>query len=120
MAYLILVATIPAGLIGFFFESLIKKTVRSPWVVTNLVLVGALFIVGEAVGLKETAGLQAQLPGGGRDRSRPGGGARLRHLPFGGDHHLGAFSGPAQGRGRPVFLLDERARNHRRGVLEPR
>ena len=50
---MILVATIPAGLIRFFFESLFKKTVRSPWVVvTNLVLVGALFIIGEAVGLK--------------------------------------------------------------------
>src|SRR5919202_2325391 len=41
MAYLVLVATIPAGLIGFFFENFFEKTVRSPWVViTNLVLVG--------------------------------------------------------------------------------
>jgi undecaprenyl-diphosphatase len=53
MAYLILIATVPAGLIGFFFERFFETTVRSPWVVVvNLVLVGALFIVGEAVGRK--------------------------------------------------------------------
>jgi undecaprenyl-diphosphatase len=51
MAYLILVATVPAGLIGFFFEDFFATAVRSPWVVVvNLVLVGVLFIVGEAVG----------------------------------------------------------------------
>jgi undecaprenyl-diphosphatase len=53
MAYLILVATVPAGLIGFFFEDFFETAMRSPWVVvTNLVLVGVLFIVGEAVGRK--------------------------------------------------------------------
>ena len=53
MAYLILVATVPAGLIGFFFEDFFATAVRSPWVVvTNLVLVGVLFIVAEAVGRK--------------------------------------------------------------------
>lgn len=53
MAYLILVATIPAGIIGFFFEDFFKTVVRSPWVVVvNLVLVGVLFIVGESVGSK--------------------------------------------------------------------
>ena len=51
MAYLILVATIPAGIVGFFFEDFFEEEVRSPWlVVFNLVLVGVLFIVGEAVG----------------------------------------------------------------------
>jgi undecaprenyl-diphosphatase len=53
LAYLILASTIPAALIGFFLESFFENTVRSPWVVVfNLVLVGALFIVGEAVGSK--------------------------------------------------------------------
>jgi undecaprenyl-diphosphatase len=53
MAYLVLVATVPAGVIGFLFEDFFANAVRSPWVVvTNLVLVGALFIVGEAVGRK--------------------------------------------------------------------
>jgi undecaprenyl-diphosphatase len=53
MVYLILLASIPAGLIGFFFEDFFATAVRSPWVVViNLVLVGALFIVGEAVGPK--------------------------------------------------------------------
>ena len=51
LAYLILASTIPAALIGFFLEDFFETTVRSPWVVVfNLVLVGILFIVAEAVG----------------------------------------------------------------------
>lgn len=52
MAYLILVATIPAGVIGLLFQNFFEgPAVRSPWLVAfNLVLVGALFIVGEVVG----------------------------------------------------------------------
>jgi undecaprenyl-diphosphatase len=51
LAYLILASTIPAALIGFFLEGFFEEAVRSPWVVVfNLVLVGVLFIVGEAVG----------------------------------------------------------------------
>jgi undecaprenyl-diphosphatase len=53
MACLILVATIPAALIGFLFEDFFATQVRSPWVVVfNLVFVGALFLVAEAVGRK--------------------------------------------------------------------
>jgi undecaprenyl-diphosphatase len=53
LAYLILVSTIPAALIGFLLESFFENTVRSPWVVAfNLVVVGVLFIVAEAVGGK--------------------------------------------------------------------
>jgi len=52
-AYLILVATVPGALIGFFFEDFFATEVRSPWVVViNLVFVGALFLVAEAVGRK--------------------------------------------------------------------
>jgi undecaprenyl-diphosphatase len=51
LAYLILASTIPAAGIGFFLEDFFETAVRSPWVVVfNLVLVGILFIVGEAVG----------------------------------------------------------------------
>jgi undecaprenyl-diphosphatase len=53
MAFLVLAATIPAGIIGFLFENFFAAAVRSPWiVVANLVLVGALFIVAEAAGRK--------------------------------------------------------------------
>ena len=53
MAYLILVATIPTALIGFFFEDFFATEVRSPWVVVfNLVFVGALFLVAESAGRK--------------------------------------------------------------------
>ena len=51
LAYLILASTVPAALIGFFLENLFETVVRSPWVVVfNLVLVGFLFIVAEAMG----------------------------------------------------------------------
>ncbi len=51
LAYLILASTVPAALIGYFLEDFFETAVRSPWVVVfNLVLVGVLFIVGEAVG----------------------------------------------------------------------
>lgn len=51
MAYLILVATIPAGVVGLLFQGFFESEVRSPWLVAfNLVLVGVLFIVGEVVG----------------------------------------------------------------------
>jgi undecaprenyl-diphosphatase len=52
-AHLIIVATVPAALIGFFFEDFFATEVRSPWVVVfNLVLVGALFLLAESVGRK--------------------------------------------------------------------
>lgn len=51
LAYLIIASTVPAALIGFFLEDFFGTAVRSPWVVVfNLVVVGALFIVAEAVG----------------------------------------------------------------------
>ena len=51
MVYLILVACIPAGVVGLLFQNFFEEEVRSPWLVAfNLVLVGALFIVGEVVG----------------------------------------------------------------------
>ncbi len=51
LAYLILASTVPAALIGYFLEDFFETAVRSPWVVVfNLVLVGALFIIGEVVG----------------------------------------------------------------------
>jgi undecaprenyl-diphosphatase len=52
-AYLILVATVPAAMVGFFFEDFFATAVRSPWVVVfDLVFVGALFLVAETVGGK--------------------------------------------------------------------
>ena len=53
MAYLVIASTVPAAFVGFLFEDFFENTVRSPWVVVfNLVLVGVLFIVGEAVGTR--------------------------------------------------------------------
>jgi undecaprenyl-diphosphatase len=51
LAYLVLASTVPAALIGYLLEDFFETVVRSPWVVVfNLMLVGVLFIVGEAVG----------------------------------------------------------------------
>ena len=51
MAYLVLVGTLPAALIGFLFEDFFATEVRYPWVVVfNLVFVGLLFLLAEAVG----------------------------------------------------------------------
>ena len=63
MAYLILAATVPAGIIGFLLEDFFETAVRNPWIVVfNLVLVGALFIVGEAVGCKRRKVGELRLP----------------------------------------------------------
>jgi undecaprenyl-diphosphatase len=51
LAFLVLASTVPAALIGYVLEDFFETAVRSPWVVVfNLVLVGVLFILGEAVG----------------------------------------------------------------------
>lgn len=50
LAYLLIVATVPAALIGYLLESFFENAVRSPWVVVfTLTVVGVLFIVAEAV-----------------------------------------------------------------------
>jgi len=59
MAYLILLATVPGALIGFLFEDFFATEVRSPWIVViNLVFVGALFLVAEAVGTKTESAIK--------------------------------------------------------------
>ena len=53
LAYLVIASTVPAALIGFGFEGFFEEVVRSPWVVVvNFIVVGVLFIVGEAVGTR--------------------------------------------------------------------
>jgi undecaprenyl-diphosphatase len=58
-ACLILLATVPGALIGFYFEDFFATEVRSPWVVIiNLVLVGVLFLVAEAVDRKTQSAIK--------------------------------------------------------------
>ncbi|MBA2692343.1 MAG: undecaprenyl-diphosphatase UppP [Rubrobacter sp.] len=53
MAYLLIVATIPAASIGFAFRGFFETGLRSPWVVVaGLTVFGMLFIVSERVGEK--------------------------------------------------------------------
>ncbi len=113
LAYLIIASTVPAALIGFLFEDFFESTVRSPWVVVfNFVLVGVLFIVGEAVGTRTREGVEAGVRGGRGDRVRAGGGAGARRLAFWGDDHARALPGLAARGGGPVLVPDERA-DHR-------
>ena len=56
LAYLVVASTVPAALIGLLLEDFFETAVRNPWVVViNLVLVGLLFIVAEAVGRKSSS-----------------------------------------------------------------
>jgi undecaprenyl-diphosphatase len=63
LAYLILASTVPAALIGFLLEGFFETAVRSPWVVAfNLVLVGILFIIAEAVGSRSRPADELRFP----------------------------------------------------------
>ncbi|MBA2690902.1 MAG: undecaprenyl-diphosphatase UppP [Rubrobacter sp.] len=54
MAYLLIVATIPAATIGFYFRDFFETGLRSPWVVVaGLTVFGILFIVSERIGDKD-------------------------------------------------------------------
>ena len=54
MAYLLVVASVPAAVAGFTLEGFFTTSARSPWVVVGaLVAVGVMFLVGEAVGRKQ-------------------------------------------------------------------
>lgn len=64
LAYLIMAATVPAALVGFFLEGFLATAVRSPWVVVfNLAFVGALFLVAEALGPKNKGAATLAFPG---------------------------------------------------------
>lgn len=53
IAYLLVLATIPAAGLGFVFRELLETRARSPWVVVaGLVIFGVLFILSERVGSK--------------------------------------------------------------------
>lgn len=51
LAYLVLVATVPAAVAGLTLEGLLRSTLRSPWVVAvGFVISGALFLFAEGAG----------------------------------------------------------------------
>jgi undecaprenyl-diphosphatase len=53
LAYLVVLATLPASAIGFLFRDFFERGLRSPWVVVaGLFVFGVLFIVSERVGRK--------------------------------------------------------------------
>jgi undecaprenyl-diphosphatase len=112
LAYLMLVATVPAALIGFLFEDFFAKEARSPWVVVfNLVLVGMLILVAENVGRKSRKA----------SRTGPAGafavgiaGLRLGtwRLPLRSHHHFGVVPWSQARGGGPFLVPDERAHHH--------
>ncbi len=63
MVWLLVVASVPAAVVGLAFEDFFSTSVRSPWiVVVALVAVGVLFLVGEAVGGKRKVASSLSLP----------------------------------------------------------
>jgi undecaprenyl-diphosphatase len=51
LAYLLVLATLPAGAAGFLFKSFFEDTLRSPWVVVaGFAFSGALFLAAEGLG----------------------------------------------------------------------
>ena len=51
LAYLLLVATVPAAVAGLMLEDLLESTLRSPWAVAvGFVVSGALFLLAEGAG----------------------------------------------------------------------
>lgn len=57
LAWLIVLGTIPAAVIGLAFESAIEDAFRNPWLIaTTLILFSGVFLLAEAVG-KRTRGL---------------------------------------------------------------
>jgi undecaprenyl-diphosphatase len=54
LAYLVLLATLPATAVGFYFRDFFETGLRSPWVVVaGLVSFGVIFIVSERVGTND-------------------------------------------------------------------
>ena len=99
MGYLILLATVPAALIGFFFEDFFATQVRSPWVVVfNVVFVG---VRAFGVGLAQAAALVPVV-------SRSG--ATIT---------CGLFLGLRREEAAPALVPDERARDGRCRLPEP-
>lgn len=53
LAWLIIIGSIPAGLVGYAFEAKIEEQLRSLWVIVVTLLIGAaLFIIGERISRK--------------------------------------------------------------------
>lgn len=51
LAWLIVIGTVPAAILGALFESAVEDALRSPWIVaTTLIAFSAVFLLAEAVG----------------------------------------------------------------------
>lgn len=64
LAYLVLVATVPAAVAGFLLQGVLESSLRSPWVVAGgFAVSGALFIFAESVGKKDGGAASMRVPG---------------------------------------------------------
>lgn len=53
LAWLIVIGTIPAGVLGFFFDDTVEKKIRDPvWVATMLIVFSAVLIAAELWGMR--------------------------------------------------------------------
>jgi len=64
LAWLIVIGTVPAALIGFFFENTVEEKLRDPaWVATMLILFSGALVLAEVWGKKRLQASQLGAPG---------------------------------------------------------
>ncbi len=64
LAWLIVIGTVPAALIGFFFENTVEEKLRDPaWVATMLILFSGALVLAELLGKKRLQASQLGAPG---------------------------------------------------------
>ena len=64
LAWLIVIGTVPAALIGFFFENTVESKLRDPaWVATMLILFSAVLVLAELLGKRRLQASQLGVPG---------------------------------------------------------
>jgi undecaprenyl-diphosphatase len=64
LAWLIVIGTVPAALIGFFFENTVESKLRDPaWVATMLILFSGALVLAEVWGKKRLQASQLGAPG---------------------------------------------------------
>ncbi len=64
LAWLIVIGTVPAALIGFFFENTVEEKLRDPaWVATMLILFSTVLVLAELLGKRRLQASQLGAPG---------------------------------------------------------
>ena len=106
VAWLLLLATIPAALVGAVFQDQIDENLGKPGIIgVSLILFGLLlYVADQTVGHRKVDGMSARDAVG--DRGRPGARPEPRHLPLGHHDHRRALPALRPRRRGPHQLPD--------------